>query len=81
MSRNIVAEVMAEPCIYGGLLATRGEVYEDLAKLRDPNGKGMAPLWLDRLTWMCKPATAEDAEYLRAVGLTLQAIQEKESVA
>lgn len=28
--RNLVAEVMAEHVIYGGLLATRGEVYDDV---------------------------------------------------
>ena len=81
MGRNIVAEVMAEPCIYGGLLATRGEVYEDLQRLCRPDGAGMSHLWLDRLTWMCKPASAEDAEFLRARGMTLEAIQAKEAVA
>ncbi len=29
MRRNIVAEIMAEHIIYGGLLATRAEVYAD----------------------------------------------------
>ena len=79
MRRNAVDEVMAEPCIYGGLLATRGEVYMDLQRLKRPDGTGMSHLWLDRLTWMCKPASAEDAAFLRARGMTLEAIQEQES--
>lgn len=32
-SRNLVNEVMSEHIIYGGLLATRGEVYEDVIAL------------------------------------------------
>lgn len=31
--RNLVAEVMAEHVIYGGLLATRQEVYDDVIAL------------------------------------------------
>jgi hypothetical protein len=75
MRRDLVAEVMAEPCIYGGLLATRAEVYEDLAKLRRPDGTGMDALWLDRLTWMCPAASAEEVEHLTATGMTLTAIR------
>jgi len=75
MRRNMVAEVMGEPCIYGGLLATRGEVAADLT------AQGVKWPLSDRLTWMCKPASAEDVAFLRSVGMTLAAVREKESVA
>lgn len=76
--RNLVAEVLSEPCVYGGLLATRGEVYADLQRLRRPDGTGMDPLWLDRLTWMCPAASEDDAAFLRERGMTLKAVREQE---
>ncbi len=75
MKKNLVAEVMGEHCIFGGLLATRGEVYEDLSRLRRPDGTAMDALWLDRLTWMCPAASADQAECLAALGMTLVAVR------
>ena len=79
--RNLVAEVMSEPCLYGGLAATRMEVYEDLRSLRGENGEKLDYLALDRLTWMPAAITAEEADFLRSCGLTLKAIREQEAVA
>lgn len=75
MRRNLVAVVMAEPCIYGGLLATRAEVYEDLAELRGPKGEKLDHLAIDRMVWHCAEATPEDVARLTAAGLTLKAFR------
>ena len=79
--RSIVEEVMSEPCIYGGLLASRGEVYADLAEQRGPNGERISDLMIDRLTWTPKSATPEQAARLTECGLTLKRIRAMEKVA
>ena len=78
--RNLVAEVMSELCLYGGLVATRMEVYEDLRSLRGENGEKLDYLGLDRLTWTPEAITEEEADFLRSAGLTLKAIREQEAV-
>jgi hypothetical protein len=52
MRRNVVAEVMNELCVYGGEVATRGQVYEDLQAHRGPSGERLDWLFIDRLVWM-----------------------------
>lgn len=69
--RRIIDEVMAQLCVYGGLLATRAEVYEHLCAVYE--SKGLCPkknfLSIDRLTWQPPEATPEQADYCRRVGL------------
>lgn len=68
MRQNAVGEVMSELCVYGGLLATRAEVYADLV---NKNDGGLSWLTIDRLVWMPPKATKEQADALRAAGMTL----------
>lgn len=49
-----VDDYMKEVCVYGGLLATRAEVYADLDR------PGLSWLMVDRLVGMCLPATPAD---------------------
>ncbi len=72
--RNLVAEVMEERCVYGGLIATRLEVYRELEALRDRNGERLSSLAVDRLTWMPKTATPEDIAN-RPTLTTLRAVE------
>lgn len=76
--KSAVKCVLQGLCIYGGLLATRQEVMEDLQRLRGRNGETLSWLMVDRLTWMPKDATAEVAKHLRSCGLTLKQVRESE---
>lgn len=69
---DTVTQVMSERCIYGGLLATRGEVYADLS---DPR---LSERMRDRLTWMPDKATDAEIEALTAQGMTLKAFRAAE---
>jgi hypothetical protein len=70
-----VGEVLQELCIFGGLLATRQQVYEYLQTLRGPKGETLRPLALDQLAWQPDKATPEEIEYHRRVGLVFDASQ------
>jgi hypothetical protein len=78
-ARNIVKEVMGEYCIYGGLLATRAEVYADLMESTVSRGQPINHLFLDRLTWMPEKATPEQISRLMSAGFTLNAMRGEES--
>lgn len=74
-NRRIVDQLMAEPCIYGGLLATRGEVYEDLQEVRGPQGQPISHLMIDRLVWMCPAIKPGDP----VPSLTLKQVRQDEA--
>jgi hypothetical protein len=72
MRRNAVQEIMEERVVYGGLVASRWEVYQDLQAKNADNR--IHWLTIDRLTFNCPVATPWDIEHRR----TLQEIQERE---
>lgn len=73
--RNMVSEVLSEKCIYGGLLATRQEVYADLMSLTKARGEKPNHIFCDRLAWMPPKATQEQAAVLQSRGMTLKAFR------
>jgi hypothetical protein len=75
--RNLVAEVMAEKCVYGGLIATRGEVYDDLCRAWRSRGHDPDKIFLliDELVWKCPEATEWDLQ----VRGTLKAVRDREA--
>lgn len=77
--KNIVQEVLGEQCIYGGLLATRMEVYQDLVEIHKARGQKINHLFIDRLTWMPKAATPDQVEFLSERGMTLKRMREWEA--
>ena len=72
-----LSEVMAEPCIYGGLLATRGEIFADLAWLE----KRTRWPFVDRLAFMYRTATPDEVAREAAYGFTLKNMRAAEAEA
>lgn len=78
MKTKVVEILGQEQCVYGGLLATRAQVYDHLRAARGPDGEAIGWLMLDRLTWMPSRATPAQAAELRRRGMTLENLLKNE---
>lgn len=68
MRRNIIQELMSETVVYGGLVATRGEVYLDAIEC------GCSHHWADRFAFRDQAVQPEAVAHLP----TLKQIREYE---
>lgn len=71
--------VMQELVIYGGLLATRQEVYDDLRDRRSPDERRSCHAHCEQMAWMPRAATDAEVELLRGRGQTLARFRDWEA--
>ncbi len=66
---------MSELCIYGGLLATRAEVYFDIKACAKSNGHNLSDLFVDKMVWMNPKATPAQIKLMKSRNHTLKAMR------